>query len=168
MNTHTPTAPREMQAQVILGKLQALRPFLLSVMITLTGCFLSFMMVQTRLDWPNAQLIMGAILGLMALNFVMVGVLEPYRSTLGTLTIPAMLASIGMTVICLLMEVVNRFVVPLNYGVLTPIAVAAMVVIYASVFRERHTLMKLFLSINGLALTVLWCLGNADKMALPF
>jgi hypothetical protein len=170
MNTHTPAASTDMQnqARVLAKKLQALRPFVLSMMITLTACCLSFIMLQARVIWPHPEMLVTAILGLMALNFLMVGVLEPYRSRFGVLTIPTMLSSIGLTIVCLFMEVVNRFVVSYSYGLMTPIAVAALALIYVGAFREQNLPMKLYLCANGLALTVLWTLVEAGRMALPF
>jgi hypothetical protein len=169
MNTDTPTVPRDLQAHTnILAKMQALKPYVFGLMLIVPACFISFMMMQSRTDWPHSQQVMIVILGLMITNFLMLVVLEPYRSVIGKLTIPAMLAFIGVTIFCLLMEALNRFVFPHGFGWAMPFAIGAMAVIYASVLREPNTALKFFLCINGLGVTVLWCLGDAGRLSLPF
>jgi hypothetical protein len=126
------------------------------------------MMMQTRTDWPHSYLFVIAILGLMATDFLMLFVIEPYRASLGDLTMPAMLSFIGVTVFFLMNEAINRFVVAYGFGWLTPVVITGLAVCYIGVMREKYVPLKLFLCLNGLAMTVLWCLGDAGRMTLPF
>jgi len=45
---------------------------------------------------------------------------------------------------------------------------AAIGVVYIALFRERHFWIKFLLAADGVMLASLWCLGVAEKLALPF
>ena len=166
MNSDIQTAQRPVAHA--LAKIQAIKPLVTSLMLLLPAAFITFLMVESRLTWPHSQTFMVVIFGLMAVDFLMLVMLEPYRQSLGDFTVPALLAFIAVTILFTMTEALDRFVISYGFRWLTPFAALALMVIYTGVFREKNFSMKAFLCVNALALTTLWCLGDTSKIALPF
>lgn len=166
MNSDIQTAQRPVMHA--LAKIQSVKPLVTSLMLLLPAAFITFLMIESRVTWPHSQLFMVVILGLMAVDFLMLVMLEPYRQSLGDFTIPSLLSFIAVTILFTMNEALDRFIVSYGFSWLTPFAAVALLVIYIGVFREKNFSMKAFLCFNALALTTLWCLGNTSKVALPF
>lgn len=167
MNTDIQTANRAMQAHAV-AKLHALKPVLVGLLIAVPAALASATLMDSRTAWPNAPYVMLAILVLTLGNFLALVAIEPYRSRLGELSMPAMLVFIGMTFAYMVTESIDRFVDGYGFGWLTPVTIVALAVIYGGILREKFLMMQLALCLNGLALSVLWSLGDVDKVALPF
>jgi hypothetical protein len=170
MNTETQTAPTTPHfTATVLAKLQAAKSIGMSLAITLPALGLSALLLeQGRLAWPHSHLLVTVILSLMVMDFIMLMVLEPHRDMLGKVTIPAILGFIGIAMAFVITEAMNRFAIGYGFAWTMPFVGAALLALYGGVFFERHLALKLFLCLNGIALTVLWCLGDAGKMTLPF
>lgn len=153
---------------LVLAKFQALKTVLIGLLMAAPAAGVSAMLMDTRMAWPHATTVMLCIYGLTMANFLALVAIEPYRNRIGDLTIPALLLFISMIFAYTMTETIERFVANYGFTWLTPVCIVALAVIYGSVVREKFLLMRLFLCLNGLALTVLWCLGDADKVSLPF
>lgn len=167
MNTEIHTVPPQLPGHA-LEKMQALKPLLAGVVIAVPTAILSFLLVQTRFTLPYAAWIMMCILGLMVADFLLLILFEPHRKRIGDMTIPALLLFIGVAFSFIMTETLNRFVSSYGFGWLTPLTIIALAAIYGGVLREKFFVLKLVLAVNGLALSLLWCLGDVDKVALPF
>jgi hypothetical protein len=132
-------------------------------------CFcLTVYLMETNVNWVASGLIVLIILGLMACNFLFIIVLEQHRSKLGTLTFPALLAAVGLVLAFMITGAIDRFFKDFGYSWLFPAVVLTLFLSYAAIFKEKTVAMKFHLGLNGIALTVLWFMGAADKIALPF
>ena len=147
---------------------QLLKSLIVSLAVCIPSFCLSVYLMEANLQWTQPGLITTAILGLMIGNFIMVVVLEQYRHKLGALTFPALLAAIALVMLYVMTGAINRFADNLGYEWLYPVVLSVLLLSYLAIFKEKTLLMKCQLGFNGIALTVLWCLGAADKIALPF
>ena len=77
-------------------------------------------------------------------------------------------SSISIVMLFVIAESINRFFKHLGYAALTPFVVAAAALIALAVFREKNIALKCYLSLNSIMLIVLWALGAADKITMPF
>ncbi|HYD19627.1 MAG TPA: hypothetical protein VEF76_14225 [Patescibacteria group bacterium] len=151
-----------------LTRTEVVLPFATSLAISgpCTFASLSLMHKYTPINEPG--LWVTAVLGLAGLNLAAIITLEADGERLGRLTLPALLAAVGVVMLFVLAQVVNRFALPVGYSWLLPFVVGALAFCYCGVFRERALFLKAYLALNGLAVTVLWCLATADKLSLPF
>lgn len=101
-------------------------------------------------------------------NFVALTGLEKYRDNLGKLTIHALVSTIGVVLLFVIADAVNRFAFDLGYQWLFPMVMAGLVVLYTALFRERVIWVKTLLAIDGVMLAILWCLAASDKLYMPF
>jgi hypothetical protein len=167
MTAETQVTPRDVRAQA-LAKLHMLKPAALSIAVAVPAMLLTVFLMESKLVWPEPQLFVIGVLGVMAVNFGLLVLVEPYRGSLGPLTLPAMLGFIAMVILFVMTDCFNRFITECGFGWLTPFTLVGLSLLYAAVFREKHMPLKLVLAINGLSLTALWCLGTVDRVALPF
>jgi hypothetical protein len=116
----------------------------------------------------HAYFIACAILILAVINFVTIALIEPYRRNLGKLTIPAFICAIGLVLLFVMTDALNRFFDHLGYNWLTPLVAIVTLLIYIAVLREKNIALKCHLSINSIALSILWAMGAIDKITLPF
>lgn len=149
-------------------KPEAALPFATSLFIAAPCTFLSAYLMPKHVTFSEPWLWVFGILGLMAVNLLGAMLLEPATSRIGRLTIPALLGYVGVVILFIVAQTLNRFISHLGYEWLFPFVLMAQALCYCGIFRERHLLLKSLLALNGLALTVLWCLGAADRVALPF
>lgn len=114
------------------------------------------------------SLIATIILGMAATNFAAVIFLEKYRDRLGRLTLHALLTVVGMVLLYIVTDALNRYVSDIGYHWLYPPVLAAIGVIYIALFREKHFWIKCLLAADAVMIAGLWCLGITEKLALPF
>ena len=108
------------------------------------------------------------ILILALLDIVTVILLEPYRRYFSKLTPPAFFSAITAVLLFVIANAFNSFLNHRGYGSLTPFVVAAMALIYTTIFLEKNIALKCYLSLNSIAVILLWVLGSIDRVAIPF
>jgi len=101
-------------------------------------------------------------------NFVALTGLEKYRDNLGRLTIPALVSTIGVVLLFVISDALNRFVSDIGHHWLFPMVMTGLVMLYTALFRERTIWVKTLLAANGIILAILWCLAASDKLYMPF
>jgi hypothetical protein len=143
-----------------------------SILITfgvLSPAFLSAVfLIHERPPIPYDYFVSCGILLLAVFDFVTVVFIEQYRKRLGTLTMAALLGTIFIVMLFMIATALNRFFEYLGYGYLIPFIGAAMLLIYAAAFIEKNLVLKIHLSLNSLALALLWTMGATDKVMMPF
>lgn len=139
-----------------------------SMLVCVPAFCLSVWIMETYIPWPSPALVMTGVMGVAAVNFLLIVALERWRSRLGTLTLPALLGAVGIVMLFMIAQGVNRFYMDFGYGWLLPAVVFYMMLSSVAIFRERFVALKCYLALNAVALSVLWGLGAADKVALPF
>ena len=150
------------------AKSHGLAQFVTGAAISAPCTLLSIFIMQKHFSFHQPWLWMLGILALGVLDFLAAILLEPMKRELGSLTLPALLGSCGMVLFYVLAQTLNRYIEHLGYDWLLPFVIASLGLCYAGIFLEKNAHLKCYLALNGLALTVLWCLGAADKVALPF
>lgn len=147
---------------------EVMLPLATSVALAGGGTFFSMTLMNKTVSIPQPWIWVIAVLALMVLNILSVILLEPERAKLGSLTLPAMLGSVAIVMMYIFSQTLNRYMLPVGYSWLLPFVIAGLGLCYCGLFGERSLFLKAYLAVNGLALTVIWCLGAADKLALPF
>lgn len=145
-----------------------LKTHLLSALILTPSALLVFTMVDNHMPVPYAYFVACIILLLAAFDFATVVFVEQYRSKLGALTIPALLATIFMILVYVIASSLNRFFEHLGYAYLDIPVMIVLLSVYAATFREKNTLLKWYLGLNAVGLALLWAMGVSDKVMMPF
>ncbi|HCS23609.1 MAG TPA: hypothetical protein PLW48_00180 [Alphaproteobacteria bacterium] len=145
-----------------------LRSLVGSVAVGMPSLFMVVWLIRNSPILEQPSLIAMVILGMAAANFMALVQLERRREDLGRLTLHAMVLTVGMVLLYVFADAFNRFVVDVGYRWLYPPVLATLAVVYLALFRERHFWIKTLLAVNGITLASLWCLGVAEKLALPF
>jgi hypothetical protein len=139
-----------------------------SLLVCLPAIAFTAYMLDGHVALEEPQILMLLIMALGIADFAALVTLDGYRRRLGPLTLPALAGSAGLVLLYMMMQGINRFSEDFGYAWLYPLALAGLVVSYLAIFGEKTAVMKVFLCVNGLALSVLTCLGHADKIILPF
>jgi hypothetical protein len=139
-----------------------------SLIVSVPSFCMALYVVEARISWDSPGLIVFFILGLAVANFAAIVFLEQYRASIGKLTLPALLSGVGLVLLFVVAEAVNRFYRDLGYEWLLPAVILALAISFVAIFRERKMALKCQLAGNSVAAAVLWSLGMADKMAMPF
>ncbi len=145
-----------------------LKPILLSVLVLLPSALLVLTMVDNHAPVPYAYFVACLVLSLAAFDFATVIFIEQYRTRLSRLTIPALLATIFVILLYVIASSLNRYFEHLGYAYFTGPVMVVMLLVYTATFREKHTLLKGYLGLNAAGLALLWAMGNADKVMMPF
>jgi hypothetical protein len=109
-----------------------------------------------------------ALLALAALDMAAVLLLEPYRRQFSRLTFPALIGAATVILLFVIAYALSRFFGHMGYVFLTPLVVLCLGLICATVFAERNIALKFYLSLNSVAVMLLWALGSIDKITMPF
>lgn len=141
---------------------------LISCMVGVPVFCLSVFIMESKPFWASPALTMLAILGMTAANFAAIIFLEYYRSRLSRLSMPVMFGAVGLVLLYIIAESVNRFILDFGYDWLFPIVAVYLLASFIAIFSEKLVLVKLHIGINAVVIAVLWTLGAADKIALPF
>ena len=151
-----------------LPKDALLRSLAGSVAVGMPSLFMVVWLLRSSPIPEQPSLMALIILGMAAGNFTAVVLLEKHRATLGRLTLHALVITVGMVLLYIFADTFNRFVTDVGFRWLYPPVLAAIGVVYIALFRERHFWIKFLLAADGVMLASLWCLGVAEKLALPF
>ncbi len=149
-------------------RMARLGPFMVSLVIAAPALLASIVLLQWTFSWGNPGFWMLGILVIMTMNLLATVLLEPYSSALGPFTTPALLSSIALVMTYIMTDALRRYFPDIGFNWLLPFVLVGLGICYAAIFRERSILLRMYLAANGIALTILWCLGVADKVALPF
>lgn len=140
----------------------------MSILMLIPSPLLGILLMESKMPLQYPVLVAYTVLFLAAVNFITVVLIEPYRRREGKLTLSALLAAIAVILLYAVSETVNRFVEHLGYEWLTPLVAAGVLLLYAAIFREKSVALKFQLSVNSIALAILWMAGSADKITMPF
>lgn len=149
-------------------KAEGAMPFATSLAIAGPSTFLTVILINKHVALPEPWLWMSGIFAIAIVDFLAVVMLEPMRKKLGKLTIPALLAGVTLVLAYTLYATVSRYLGENGYDWLLPFTLAGLALCYCGVFREKSLALKSLLALNGIALTLLWCLGAIGKVTLPF
>lgn len=149
-------------------KYRLIRSLAGSLAVGMPSLFIAVWLIKNSPIPEQPSLIALIILGMAAVNFIAAIMLEKYTETLGRLTMPAIVLSVGMVMLFIFADSFNRFVTDMGYRWLYPPVLAAMGVVYIALFRENMFWVKSLLAVNAIMLAGLWCLAVTDKLSLPF
>lgn len=147
---------------------QLLRSLAGSLAVGMPSLFIAVWLIKNSPIPEQPSLIALIILGMAAANFIAITMLEKYSDQLGKLTLPAMIATVGIVLLYIFADAFNRFVMDAGFRWLYPAVLAAIGIIYIALFRERMFWVKSLLAVDAVMLAGLCCLGVAEKLALPF
>lgn len=158
----TPDKKPEISSQDLI------KSYVISLVISVPLVAATIYLSQFTTEWPLAHLIFGGIMFISVLNFIALVFLEEIRNRIGKMTIPALLAAIALVLLLVIFEGIHKFMPDAGYQWFFPIVAFIIVFKYLAMFRERNLALKFYLAMNILSLAVLWGLGKADKIDLPF
>lgn len=151
-----------------LKKDELLKSVITSLLVSVPTFCAALYFMEAQIAWNSPGLIVLFILGLAVANFAAIVILEHYRSSIGKLTLPALLSAVGLVLLFVTAEAINRFYRDFGYEWLFPAVLLALGLSFIAIFRERQMALKCHLACNSVALAVLWSIGMADKVAMPF
>lgn len=138
-----------------------------SLLVSVPGFCAALYFMEAKFVWDEPGLVVAFILGFAFANFAAIVILEHYRSNIGKLTLPAMLSAVGLVMLFVITEGLNR-TFHFGYEWLFPAVILAMGLILIAIFKERRVLLKCHLAVNEVVVGILWGLGVMDRVALPF
>jgi hypothetical protein len=145
-----------------------LKSIFVSTLIILPSVLVGAYLVNSDTPVQYGYFVTCTVILLAVFDFATVVFIEQFRRTLGILTIPSLLGAILIILMFVVMESLNRFYDHLGYSFLTPFVFIAVLAIYAAIFVEKKVMLKAYLSINSIALVLLWLTGITDKITMPF
>lgn len=151
-----------------LTRAEVVLPFATSLAIAAPCSFLSLALMHTYSSFPQPMMWVTGVLAIAGLNIATACVLDGERSRLGVFTMPALLAMVGIVILYIFGQSVNRYITPVGYDWMLPFVIPGLGLCYCGIFLEKSMFLKALMAVSGLALTVMWCLGSANKLALPF
>src|SRR4051812_22419885 len=99
-------------------------------------CLFAYVL-ETRSVLAPANVVVPVMLGMTAVDFALILGLEYCRSRLGALTLPALLAAMGVVLALVVADGVSRFVTDVGTAWLLPVVMAYMAFSTVAVFKER-------------------------------
>lgn len=147
-----------------------IKSYIISLLISLPCLAISIYVTQFHINWIYPQTIFMVIMFISVLNFVTLILLDEIKGKVkvGTMTVPMLLAAAGLVLLFLIIEGINRFMPILSYRWLFPVIALVMAVKYLAMFKEKNLALKFYLGANIIVLSILWSLGETDKIVLPF
>lgn len=139
-----------------------------SVAVGMPSLFVAVWLIRYSPIPDEPSLIAMIILGMATANFFAIAALDKYRAQLGPLTLHALVIVVAMVLLYIFADAFNRFVTDVGFRWLYPPVMASLAVVYLALLRERRLWIKTLLAADGIMLASLWCLGIAEKLALPF
>lgn len=144
------------------------KSLIISTLFFLPSPVMGYFLQVTRAPMESPYFVACAILALAVLNFIIVALLEQHRPRLGGLTLPALLCTVAVIFMFVTAESLNRFFEHLGYNWLSPFVAVSVLFIYIAIYREKSLALKSHLCLNSIALQILWILGAANKVTMPF
>ena len=129
---------------------------------------LGTLFMDAHVSVQYAYFVTCTVILLAVFDFTTVVFIEQYRRELGATTIPALLATIFIILLFVIAASLNRFFQHLGYEYLAPFVFATVLLTYVAIFLEKNMVLKSYLSINSIALILLWVVGNSDRVIMPF
>lgn len=145
-----------------------IRSYIISMLISAPCLGLTVYLTQFKVEWWYAHGIFAAILVLSFINIMALILLDQAQYDVGRMTIPSLIAVIGLVLFFVILEGLSRFFPWIGYRWLFPVIALALIFKYLAIFKEKNLALKFYLAMNGVALATLWGLGQADKIDLPF
>ena len=108
------------------------------------------------------------ILLIAAIDLALLVILDPYRRDLSKLTLPTLISAMATILLFIITDSINRFFEHLGYAFLTPFVIVCVALIYTTVFLEKNITLKFYLSLNSIAVMLLWALGASNRIMMPF
>lgn len=139
-----------------------------SLLVSVPSFCASLYFMEAKIVWDSPSLVVTFLLGFAVANFASIVILEHYRSEIGKLTLPALLSAVGLVFLFVIAEAINRFFLDFGYNWLFPVVLLALGLSFIAIFKEEKLALKCQLAFNSVAVAVLWALGVADKVAIPF
>jgi hypothetical protein len=156
------TPPHQRQKDFLL------RSLIGSLAVGIPSLFVVVHLMKTTPVLAQPSLASLIILVMTLGNFVALTGLEKYRDMLGRLTIHALVSTIGVVLLFVISDALNRFAFDIGHRWMFPMVMTGLVVLYIALFRERVIWVKTLLAVDGIMVAVLWCLAASDKLYMPF
>lgn len=145
-----------------------LLPLTISLIAIVPSTTIGLVLKDHDIPVEYAQLVATTILLLAAFNFATVIIAEHYSKMLSRMTMPALIGSTAIIFMYVIAASLNRFVVELGYHYITPFLFGVILYDYLTILREKIYTLKFFISLNTIALFILWAMGTAKTFTMPF
>jgi len=146
---------------------EKLKSIITSALVILPSVLVGVYVLFDETPVHYGYLVTCTVMLLAIFDFATVVFIEQFRRDLGKLTLPALLGTLLVILMFVIMESINRFH-DFGYQLMTPLVFIAVLLIYAAVFLEKRIMLKSYLSINSIALLLLWITGTTGRIMMPF
>ena len=145
-----------------------LLPLTISLIAIVPSTTVGILLKDHNVPVEYAQLVATTVLFLAAFNFATVIFIEQYRNIINRLTIPALIASTAIIFMFMIAASLNRFFPQLGYNYITPFLFSVVLLDYVAILKTKIYTLKFYLSLNTIALFILWAMGTAKIFTMPF
>lgn len=145
-----------------------LLPLTISLIAIVPSTTVGILLKDHNVPIEYAQLVITTLLMLAAFNFATVVFVEQYRKQLSRMTMPALILSTAIIFMYVIAASLNRFVIELGYNYITPFLFGTIIYDYLTILREKIYTLKFYISLNTIALFILWAMGTAKIFTMPF
>ncbi len=147
---------------------EKLLPITISLIVIIPSAIIGLLLKDHTVPVHYSHMVGITVLLLAVFNFTTVVMIEGYNDVIKKFTIPAIVASTAIIFMFIIAESLNRFLTEMGYSYITPFLFIVILFTYFAVFKEKHFILKTYLSLNTLALYILWAMGSAETFTTPF
>ncbi len=162
--SHDPLAPKKREPKT---KEVHLLPITISLIAIVPSVIIGMLLKDHNIPVHYSHMVGITILLLAVFNFTTVVLIDEYDN-IKRLTIPALVAATAIIFMFIIAESLNRFLMQMGYSYITPFLFIVNLFTYMAIFREKNYVLKLYLSLNTIALFILWAMGCAETFTTPF
>ncbi len=159
-----PLAPKKREDKKI--KIPLL-PITISLVAIIPSVVIGMLLKDHNIPVHYSHMVGITILLLAVFNFTTVVMIDEYDN-IKRLTIPALVTATAIIFMFIIAESLNRFLMQMGYSYITPFLFIVNLFTYVAIFREKNYVLKLYLSLNTIALYILWAMGCAETFTTPF
>lgn len=154
--------------RIFVRRESLVRGFVFNLALACPGLIFGLYALSHNVNWPAPALIMPFIFALAAGSFTLIAILDSMHARTGQWTLPGLLSVTGIVMLFMIAEAANRFLGDFGYGWLLPFVLTVQAVLYVAMFTEKGFLLRAVLLLDSIAISVLWGLGAADRLFMPF
>ncbi len=142
--------------------LDQLLPITVSLIAIIPSAIIGYLVKDHNIPVHYSHMVAITVVTLAMFNFATVVMMTEYGDSTQKFTVPALTTSTAIIIMFVIAEALNKHVTDLGYQYITPFLFLVNLFVYFAVFKEDDFPLKFYLSLNSIALYILWAMGNAE------
>ncbi len=141
--------------------LNKLLPITISLIAIMPSAVIGYLLKDHNMPIYYSHMVAMTVITLAMFNFATVVMITEYGDTTKKFSVPALTTATAIILMFVIAESLNRHIADLGYQYITPFLFAVNLFIYLAIYKENDFSLKFYLSLNSIALYILWAMGSA-------